>query len=238
MTDCKDEVIHFTPQEVAKFFGRNVDRKTLAWMLIGMAERMSRKGFKHISKKDSSVKEAYITMFPTFIIEKEENEVFVDEIDRYTLKGLKVRINPDFQYLFNEVFGNFTKYELNEFIEIKNRFPKRLYMTLKQYRDTGKCFVYQNRWDDFCVIHNISKNLKMCDIDKELKKAIEELTKERTLFDQKRIPFRNLKYEKIKGAGRGQGGKVIGIVFSFEPEPEVRVEFKEAQQKLEQQEQE
>ena len=234
MVNQKKEILEFTPEEVARFFPSNYTREEMVFMLYDMAGKMTAKSFKHISQKNNHIEESFIVMFPTFKVESERYSE-----DSITLKSLKVRVNPDFQYLFNEVFGNFTKYELGEFIDIKGKYTKRFYMLLKQYRDTGVCATYKNNWDDFCAMLNIPKDYEMRDIDKRiLKPAIEELTKERTLFDQERIPFKNLKYEKIKGAGRGQGGKVIGIVFTFEPEPEVRVEFEEAQQKLEQQEQE
>ncbi|ELC8717127.1 replication initiation protein, partial [Campylobacter coli] len=45
-----------------------------------------------------------------------------------------------------------------------------------------------------------------------------ELSKERNLFDQIRVPFKNLAYKKEKTAGRGRGGKVSGISFTFKPE--------------------
>ncbi|EAH7458034.1 replication initiation protein, partial [Campylobacter coli] len=49
--------------------------------------------------------------------------------------------------------------------------------------------------------------------------AIKELSKERNLFDQIRVPFKNLAYEKEKAKGtRGRGGKVSGITFTFKPE--------------------
>lgn len=50
-----------------------------------------------------------------------------------------------------------------------------------------------------------------------LKSSIKELQKPQDLFDSKRQPFTNLKYEKIKAKGRGRGGKVIGIKFTFDP---------------------
>lgn len=66
---------------------------------------------------------------------------------------------------------------------------------------------------------DIPEKLAMRDIDKSiLKPAIRELSKERNLFDQVRVPFKNLAYEKEKTAGRGRGGKVSGIVFTFKPE--------------------
>ncbi|MFB1645275.1 replication initiation protein, partial [Campylobacter sp. MRC_CM2] len=49
--------------------------------------------------------------------------------------------------------------------------------------------------------------------------AIKELSKERNLFDQIRVPFKNLAYEKEKQKGtRGRGGKGSGIIFTFKPE--------------------
>lgn len=66
---------------------------------------------------------------------------------------------------------------------------------------------------------DIPKNYRQIDIDQRiLKPAIKELSKERNLFDQVRVPFKNLAYEKEKTAGRGQGGKVSGITFTFKPE--------------------
>ena len=242
--DRGDELLEFSAEEVAKFFGSAYDKKTLAWMLHEMGEKMSKIGFKFISEKNNQSRMAFFTIFPTFEVKAEKNEKFIDNMDKYTLTSLKVRVNRDFLYLFNELIGKYTKYELSEFIDIGGKYAKRLYMTLKQYRQTGVCATYKNNWDDFCAMLNIPKDYRMCDIDaRVLKPAIAELTKPRTLLDQERIIFRGLKYEKIRASGRGstgrgQGGKVIGIVFSFEPEPEVKVEFEEAQQKLEQQEQE
>lgn len=66
---------------------------------------------------------------------------------------------------------------------------------------------------------DIPENYRQIDIDQRiLKPAIKELSKERNLFDQIRVPFKNLFYEKEKTAGRGRGGKVSGITFTFKPE--------------------
>ncbi len=117
-----------------------------------------------------------------------------------------------YDMIINYKFG-FTKFELAEFIDLSGKYTKTLYRLLKQYRTTGKM---RMQWDEFIRIMQIPTTYQVCDIEKQiLKPALKELIKERNLFDQKRTPFKNLAYEKIK---RGQGGKVIGIEFNFKPE--------------------
>ncbi|MBX1156973.1 replication initiation protein, partial [Campylobacter jejuni] len=65
-----------------------------------------------------------------------------------------------------------------------------------------------------------------------LKPAIKELSKERNLFDQVRVPFKNLAYEKEKAKGRGQGGKVSGITFTFKPESVLMQKLEKESQKI------
>ena len=225
MLDKNNEVIEFSADEISSFFGSAYNKSILAWMLNEMASSMVKKGFKHISQRENYTKKAYITMFPTFEIETEPNpnkNFKNDPILKEVLVSLRVRVNPDFTYLFNNLIGNFTAYELAEFIALSGKYAKRLYMLLKQFRTTGKCYTYQSRWQDFCSLMDIPQNYEQRDIDKFiLKPAIKELTKERTLFDQARIPFENLTYTKIKGKGRGRGGKVIGIEFSFKKQTEL-----------------
>lgn len=218
MQEKKDEVVIFNATEVSKFFGSAYPKEILAWMLKKMAHTMKTKGFVHISKTEKTTSTNYITMFPTFTIETEPNEKFRDDpMLKEALKELRVRINPDFIYLFNKLVGNFTAFELAEFIALSGKYTKTLYRLLKQFRSTG---IAKFEWSEFVKILDIPESYQMRDIEKRiLKPAIKELTKERNLFDQKRIPFINLAYEKIKENGtKGQGGKVIGITFTFKPE--------------------
>lgn len=111
----------------------------------------------------------------------------------------------------------FTRFELTEFISLNGKYTKTLYRLLKQYRHTG---YMRMEWQEFIRILEIPINYRQTDIDQRiLKPAVKELTKERNLFDTKRIPFENLSYKKIKGKGRGRGGNVLAIEFSFKPEP-------------------
>ena len=131
--------------------------------------------------------------------------------------GIALEINPKFAYLINELTKNFTAFELAEFIALSGKYTKTLYRLLKQFRSTG---IARFEWSEFLRILDIPESYQMCDIDRRiLKPAIKDLTKERNLFDQKRMPFINLAYEKIKATtAKGKNGKVIGITFTFKPE--------------------
>ncbi|EHY1167177.1 replication initiation protein [Campylobacter jejuni] len=138
----------------------------------------------------------------------EEANIIADEV-HITLQS------RFYDMIINKKFG-FTAFELAEFAELSGKYTKTLYRLLKQYRTIGKAYF---EWEEFCRIMKIPENYRQIDIDQRiLKPAIKELSKERNLFDQIRVPFKNLAYEKEKTAGRGRGGKVSGISFTFKPE--------------------
>ncbi|EPW2003957.1 replication initiation protein [Campylobacter coli] len=138
----------------------------------------------------------------------EEASIIADEV-HITLQS------RFYDMIINKKFG-FTAFELAEFAELSGKYTKTLYRLLKQYRTTGKAYF---EWEEFCRIMKIPQDYRQSEVDKWiLKPAIKELSKERNLFDQIRVPFKNLAYEKEKTAGRGRGGKVSGISFTFKPE--------------------
>lgn len=141
---------------------------------------------------------------------------------------IDLQVNEEFEYILNKITANFTRFELAEFINISGKYAKTLYRLLKQYRSTGFLKI---EWAEFIRIMDIPECYNMCDIEKQiLRPAIKELTKERTLFDSRRIPFENLQYKKIKGNGRGRGGNVIGIEFSYTPQIKEAQELTKEQQ--------
>nr|WP_257395683.1 replication initiation protein [Campylobacter lari]MCR2070340.1 replication initiation protein [Campylobacter lari subsp. concheus] len=138
----------------------------------------------------------------------EEASIIADEV-HITLQS------RFYDMIINKKFG-FTAFELAEFAELSGKYTKTLYRLLKQFRTTGKAYF---EWEEFCRIMKIPQDYRQSEVDKwVLKPAIKELTKERTLFDQVRIPFKNLAFEKKKISARGRGGKVVGIEFTFKPE--------------------
>lgn len=121
-----------------------------------------------------------------------------------------------YDMIINKKYG-FTRFELAEFIALSGKYTKTLYRLLKQFRSTG---IAKFEWSEFARIMKIPENYRQIDIDARiLKPALKELTKENNLFDQNRVCFKNLAYEKEKAKGtKGRGGKVIGITFTFKPE--------------------
>ncbi|HEG0494206.1 TPA: replication initiation protein [Campylobacter jejuni] len=152
----------------------------------------------------------------------EEASIIADEV-HITLQS------RFYDMIINKKFG-FTAFELAEFAELSGKYTKTLYRLLKQFRTTGKA---RFEWEEFCRIMKIPENYRQIDIDQRiLKPAIKELSKERNLFDQIRVPFKNLAYEKEKTAGRGRGGKVSGISFTFKPESVLMQKLEKESQKI------
>lgn len=134
------------------------------------------------------------------------------------LVSIEVSVNDEFQYLLNNFIGNFTQFELAEFNGLDGRYAKNLYRLLKQFRHTGRCDTFKNDWDSFVRLMGIPKVMRIADIDKGiLNLACKALMKHNKKSN--RIPFENLKYEKIKDKSqRGRGGKVVGVSFTFTPQ--------------------
>ncbi|RTJ76761.1 replication initiation protein [Campylobacter jejuni] len=152
----------------------------------------------------------------------EEASIIADEV-HITLQS------RFYDMIINKKFG-FTAFELAEFAELSGKYTKTLYRLLKQFRTTGKA---RFEWEEFCRIMKIPENYRQIDIDQRiLKPAIKELSKERNLFDQIRVPFKNLAYKKEKTAGRGRGGKVSGISFTFKPESVLMQKLEKESQKI------
>ncbi len=117
---------------------------------------------------------------------------------------LKISVNTPFVYLLNDLTGNFTRYELQEFVSIQGKYTKILYSLLKQYRNKGFFFIAV---DEFREFFNVPKSYRMSEIDKKiLNPAIKELTP----------IFKNLKVKKVKDPK--QKNKVVRLEFYFQKE--------------------
>lgn len=207
------ESIKLTPQELLNFSTENLTRKALGDMLFVLREKFFKADFTILveDKERDLIGKKTINLFQEFTLWYPKGD------DKYDyLLNIELKVNPTFEYLINELTGNFTRFELAEFIALSGKYTKTLYRLLKQYRATGTA---KFEWEDFKRIMDIPDNYRQTDIDQFiLKPALKELTKEHNLFDQDRVCFKNLKYTKIKGKGRGRGGVVIGIEFTFTPE--------------------
>ena len=53
-------------------------------------------------------------------------------------KKIVVEITKNFEYIVNQLTGNFTTYELEEFTQIRSTYAKTMYRILKQWRTVGE----------------------------------------------------------------------------------------------------
>ncbi|EAK3997046.1 replication initiation protein [Campylobacter coli] len=191
-------------------------REYLTENINSLKYKFFKANFKQIIETKTEVIHKYVNLFETMEIHYVKRNPD-DGYDESTLfNRITLKINPDFAYLVNQLTTNFTAFELSEFIALSGKYTKTLYRLLKQFRTTGKAYF---EWEEFCRIMDIPQDYRQSEVDKWiLKPTIKELSKERNLFDQIRVPFKNLAYEKEKTAGRGRGGKVSGISFTFKPE--------------------
>lgn len=182
----------------------------------------------NLRKKFVSFVMRKITETPTHIID--ETTLFFKKIkihyqkenpnDGYDTSKLfecvDVQINEEFVPLINNLKKHFTKAEMGEILNLSGWRSIILYLALKTFKTTGEYII---SIDFFRDKFEVPENYRMRDIDKNiLTPMLKELSKPRNLFDQVRIPFENLKVEKVKGTGRGRGGVVVKLKFTFKPQ--------------------
>lgn len=112
-----------------------------------------------------------------------------------------ISVNPELDYIINELSTEFTKFELQEFTGIRSSYAKTMYRLLKQYRSTG---FYKVRIEEFRELLDIPEDYKMGNIDQ---RVIKPIKKDLAAY------FDNL--EVIKHKAR-KGNKIASIEFRFE----------------------
>lgn len=222
MKDYQGQELEFYPNDLRNLLNSDYNNNQLYTFCFELFDKFFSANVRILIKnpETNTNKQKIINFFSTMELEYDNVAIPKNEsinIEKAGIfKKLTLKVNPDFEHILYELTGNFTAFELSEFVNLSGKYTKTLYRLLKQFRTTGKAYF---KWDEFCNIMDIPEKLAMCDIDKRiLKPVIKELTKEGNLFDQVRVPFKNLAYEKEKTKGRGRGGKVSGITFTFEPE--------------------
>ena len=124
-------------------------------------------------------------------------------------KTLTVQVSQTFTYLFNELSKEFTLFELDEFLNAKGKYSKLLYRLLKQFKTTGKYYVFMDSTEErpgFRELMNIPEGYKTKDITRRiLDTSVEELRKLKS--------FKDLRYDYVK-----KGRKVNKVIFTWVPE--------------------
>lgn len=223
MKDYQGQELEFYPNDLRNLLNSDYNNNQLYTFCFELFDKFFSANVRILIKnpETNTNKQKIINFFSTMELDYDDVIILKNEsinIEKSGIfKKLTLKVNPDFEHILYELTGNFTAFELSEFIALSGKYTKTLYRLLKQFRTTGKAYF---EWEEFCRVMDIPEKLAMCDIDKRiLKPAIKELSKERNLFDQVRVPFKNLAYEKEKAKGtRGRGGKVSGITFTFKPE--------------------
>ena len=155
--------------------------------LDGMTDKMQRV----VCKIRTDTEIIKFVLFPTFKIDG-ENGI------------LTVAVNKDFQFVLNGLAGQFTMFELREFVQLDSKYAKTLYRLLKQFRTTGDLTINA---DDFRKKLDIPKSYP----NKNIKPQIIDPTI-RELKDS----FPDLECTPLKASKRG--APVYAYRFSFTPE--------------------
>lgn len=201
--------VEFLPQDLREILRSDCNNISLANFCKSLRSKFFSANFTILIKEQNSYVDRTINLFSMM-------EIYYMDDKKTKLEKLVIEVNPKFEYLLNKLTANFTAFELAEFVALSGKYTKTLYRLLKQFRSTGKMAM---EWEEFKRVMDIPEKLHMRDIDKRiLKPAVKELSAQRNLFDQVRVPFQNLSYEKEKVKARGRGGRVVGIIFTFKPE--------------------
>lgn len=119
-------------------------------------------------------------------------------------KTLTVSVNSRFEFLLNELASNFTRFELEEFVAIKNIYAKECYRRLKQFKSTG---YWRVSIEDFRELLNIPESYRTSNINIRVLKPIK---KELSLY------FGNLNI--VKDKSEDAGNPITHLEFFFEKE--------------------
>lgn len=132
------------------------------------------------------------TLFPYFEIDKENHT-------------LTVEVNSKFSYLLNSLTNNFTRFELEEFVELKSCYAKACYRQLKRFRDTGWWKVSVT---DFRSLMDIPKSYSNAEMTRKVLKPIEE---------ELSPLFKDFTVDTQRGTGRGR--PLQFVIFNWTEEP-------------------
>ena len=215
LANCRDKYDEFvmTLAELNEFSpSRKYTANEMLQKALNLRESIFKLDFSVIKSKDENYHEQDIyNLFSRFTICYNGKK---NDFENAELTEIRLKVNEDFRELIANLTKEFTQYELEEFIFLNSRYTKTIYRYLKQFRTTG---IWRVKWDDFKEILGIPNSYEMRDINKRiLEPSIKQLQEPLNLFERSRTPFKNLKYTKIKGKGRGRGGAIKEIEFTFD----------------------
>ena len=118
---------------------------------------------------------------------------------------IRVNVTPKFEYLFNQLESEFTRFELLEYVQLAGKYPKNLYRQLKQWRTVGRLKL---KIEKLYALLDVPDTYQIKELTRRvLNPSVEKLNKLKS--------FSTLKYEYIRG---GKGNQVKAVEFTWTPE--------------------
>lgn len=187
-----DDKIKISFDELKEVSNFNKNEKHLT-LFVSYLEKVYDKMLKLNYRMENSKKIRKFVLFYDYTIDKEE-------------KYIEVSIHPELKHILNNITGNFTKFELEEFTQLKSSYTKNMYRLLKQYKHTG---YFKIKTEDFRERLDIPNSYRMTDINKRVfTPIVNEL-----------VPiFSDLRINKIKAK---KGRKIEWLEFVFDPEKRI-----------------
>lgn len=109
---------------------------------------------------------------------------------RYCIVGdqrkIIIQVNDKFEYILNKLLGNYTKFDLLEFVNLKSMYSKNLFKLLKQWEKTRERTF---EIEEFRTLLGVPKSYTTGDFNK---RVLSPILKELPTY------FKNLSLEKIK----------------------------------------
>ena len=118
-------------------------------------------------------------------------------------KEVQIAVTPQFLHLFNSLEREFTRFELEEFVNLSGKYTKLLYRQLKQWRTQGH---YSVLMKEFRELMDVPESYTTRDITKRI--IVPSVDK---LLKLKEFHFLRYKYSY-------KGKKAIRIIFTWHPE--------------------
>ena len=120
---------------------------------------------------------------------------------------LKIRVNDEFLYLFNDFVGDYTTMDIKESVSLSSSYSKCIYKMLRRFRNMPKP-MWIVSLDDFKTFVDVPEGYSMGNINQ---RVLEPSIKELSEF------FPNLRVEKIYSATTGRGRPFVsGLKFTFD----------------------
>ena len=219
LVNCRDkQSVDFEIQadDLKRFVDRtNATQEQLFKLVDDLATKFFKLDFTRIKEcPDGSKEKEIYNLFSRFTMKYYGKN---DKDPNARLEKIILRVNSDFAYLINEFTGDFTQFELEEFLYLRGKYTKILYRLLKGIRTTG---YYIKKWQDFKDLMGIPESMSQNMIETRiLKPCVEKLSEtiKTHLFDA-RIPFENLKYKLKKESSKRGKAQVTHIEFYFKPQ--------------------